>query len=214
MKRMPTKGDAPAFGSPGGRGSKPRERLKHIARAFLDASDDGCLEIDANGGVSFANVGARRILGLSFTELATAQFQTLLDVNTAAELAKFQRAALSSDTPLSLRIEGGLARNADLVAQRILLSGVSLPAQRALLVVLRIDPNSSGTHDLRASLTAIQGSVENLLDGLHGAVKPEQIPPLEMIRRNVTRIAQLISKLHDHGAHEREQRATAGEKAT
>ena len=56
---------------------------------------------------------------------------------------------------------------------------------------------STVAHELRTPLTSIKGYVENVLDGLYGALNQRQVYHLERVIYNVDRFARLINDLLD-----------------
>jgi signal transduction histidine kinase len=53
------------------------------------------------------------------------------------------------------------------------------------------------SHELRTPMTSIKGYVENLLDGLAGALTPKQTYSLDRIKHNVERLTRMINELLD-----------------
>jgi len=51
------------------------------------------------------------------------------------------------------------------------------------------------THDLRTPLTAIKGAAENMLDGIAGALSPDQREYAEIVRDHATRLAGTVNEL-------------------
>jgi signal transduction histidine kinase len=51
------------------------------------------------------------------------------------------------------------------------------------------------THELRTPLTAIKGSADNLLDGIAGALSPDQREYVDIVREHATRLASTVSEL-------------------
>ena len=56
---------------------------------------------------------------------------------------------------------------------------------------------SNVAHEFRAPLAVIKGSIDNLADGLHGAITAEQREPLTMSQRELGRLKRLIGDLLD-----------------
>ena len=57
--------------------------------------------------------------------------------------------------------------------------------------------NKIDFHELRTPLTAIKGGVDLVLRGVDGKVNPKQRQRLEMVKRNVDRLARLIDDWSD-----------------
>src|SRR5512143_3184256 len=51
------------------------------------------------------------------------------------------------------------------------------------------------THDLRTPLTVIKGAADNLLDGIAGALAPDQREYVEIVRDHATRLAGTVNEL-------------------
>jgi signal transduction histidine kinase len=51
------------------------------------------------------------------------------------------------------------------------------------------------THDLRTPLTAIKGAADNLLDGVAGAISPDQREYVEIVRDHATRLTGTVNEL-------------------
>jgi signal transduction histidine kinase len=51
------------------------------------------------------------------------------------------------------------------------------------------------THDLRTPLTAIKGAADNLLDGIAGALSPDQREYVEIVRDHATRLTGTVNEL-------------------
>ena len=51
------------------------------------------------------------------------------------------------------------------------------------------------THDLRTPLTAIKGAADNLLDGIAGAISPDQREYVEIVRDHATRLTGTVNEL-------------------
>jgi PAS domain S-box-containing protein len=62
---------------------------------------------------------------------------------------------------------------------------------------MKSDFVSNVSHELRTPLTSIKGSVENMLDGLTGALNEKQIRYLVRIKSNTDRLSRLINDLLD-----------------
>ena len=62
---------------------------------------------------------------------------------------------------------------------------------------MKSDFVSNVSHELRTPLTLIKGSVENMLDGLTGALNEKQIRYLVRIKSNTDRLSRLINDLLD-----------------
>ncbi|GEM_PF-2915738 len=62
---------------------------------------------------------------------------------------------------------------------------------------LKTDFVSNVSHDLRTPLTSIKGSVDNLLDGIGGALNDRQVHYLRRIQSNTGRLSRLIDDLLD-----------------
>jgi PAS domain S-box-containing protein len=62
---------------------------------------------------------------------------------------------------------------------------------------LKSDFVSNVSHELRTPLTSIKGSVDNMLDGLTGALNEKQIRYLARIKSNTERLSWLINDLLD-----------------
>lgn len=56
---------------------------------------------------------------------------------------------------------------------------------------------SNVAHEFRSPLTVIQGAMDNLLDGLHGEISPDQREPVEMCQRESARLKRLVGDLLD-----------------
>lgn len=56
---------------------------------------------------------------------------------------------------------------------------------------------SMASHELRTPLIAIQGYVDLLREGDAGAINPEQMQMLQVVSRNATRLARIVSELLD-----------------
>ncbi|MBI4342662.1 MAG: HAMP domain-containing histidine kinase [Candidatus Omnitrophica bacterium] len=52
-------------------------------------------------------------------------------------------------------------------------------------------------HELRTPLTIFKGALDNLADGLHGPLAPEQQPQVSMCQKEVNRLARLVGDLLD-----------------
>ncbi len=53
------------------------------------------------------------------------------------------------------------------------------------------------SHEFRAPLTIIKGALDNLSDGLHGALTQDQSEPISMSQREVSRMKRLVDDLLD-----------------
>jgi PAS domain S-box-containing protein len=62
---------------------------------------------------------------------------------------------------------------------------------------MKSDFVSNVSHELRTPLTSIKGSVDNMLDGLTGALNEKQIRYLSRIKSNTDRLSRLINDLLD-----------------
>ena len=62
---------------------------------------------------------------------------------------------------------------------------------------MKADFVSNVSHELRTPLTSIKGSVDNMLDGLTGALNEKQIRYLVRIKSNTDRLSRLINDLLD-----------------
>jgi len=56
---------------------------------------------------------------------------------------------------------------------------------------------SNVSHEFRSPLTVIKGALDNLSDGLHGPLIPDQTEPVQMCLREVNRLKRLVSDLLD-----------------
>ena len=54
-------------------------------------------------------------------------------------------------------------------------------------------------HELRSPLASIKGALDNLKDGLHGHLTPDQLEPIAMSHREMTRLRRVIADLLDVG---------------
>src|SRR5262249_10408151 len=62
---------------------------------------------------------------------------------------------------------------------------------------MKSDFVSNVSHELRTPLTSIKGSVDNMLDGLTGALNEKQVRYLARIKSNTDRLSRLINDLLD-----------------
>lgn len=56
---------------------------------------------------------------------------------------------------------------------------------------------SNVSHEFRSPLAIFKGSLDNLADGLHGPLTPDQQEPLQMCQKEVNRLARLVGDLLD-----------------
>ncbi len=56
---------------------------------------------------------------------------------------------------------------------------------------------SNVAHEFRSPLTVIKGALDNLSDGLHGPLIPDQTEPVQMCLKEVNRLKRLVSDLLD-----------------
>lgn len=69
--------------------------------------------------------------------------------------------------------------------------------ERKKLLRVKDDFINTISHELRTPLTVIQGSIENLKDGILGKLAPEQTAVIETVHRNVMRLSRIIQDLLD-----------------
>lgn len=53
------------------------------------------------------------------------------------------------------------------------------------------------SHEFRAPLTVVKGSLDNLADGLHGVLSADQLEPVLMCQKEVNRLKRLVADLLD-----------------
>ena len=56
---------------------------------------------------------------------------------------------------------------------------------------------SNVSHEFRAPLAVFKGAMDNLADGLHGPLQPDQLEPLAMCQKEVGRLTRLVRDLLD-----------------
>ena len=56
---------------------------------------------------------------------------------------------------------------------------------------------SNVAHELRSPLAIFKGTMDNLADGLHGALTPDQMEPVAMSQKEINRLSRLVSDLLD-----------------
>ncbi len=56
---------------------------------------------------------------------------------------------------------------------------------------------SNVSHEFRSPLAIFKGALDNLADGLHGPLTPDQVEPLKMCQKEVNRLARLVGDLLD-----------------
>ena len=56
---------------------------------------------------------------------------------------------------------------------------------------------SNVSHEFRSPLAIFKGALDNLADGLHGPLTPDQAEPMKMCQKEVTRLTRLVSDLLD-----------------
>jgi signal transduction histidine kinase len=56
---------------------------------------------------------------------------------------------------------------------------------------------SNVAHEFRSPLAVMKGAMDNLADGLHGPITADQLEPVEMCRREASRLKRLVSDLLD-----------------
>ena len=52
-------------------------------------------------------------------------------------------------------------------------------------------------HEFRSPLAVFKGALDNLADGLHGPLMPDQAEPVVMCQKEVNRLKRLVADLHD-----------------
>ncbi|GEM_PF-1716880 len=83
------------------------------------------------------------------------------------------------------------------VTQEILRRLVEANAQLDRLYRIQANFVSNVAHELRTPLAIIKGALDNLGDGLHGALTSDQLEPVGMSQREVNRLRRLVGDLLD-----------------
>lgn len=218
---------AGAFAQPGAAEPRTSGRLQRLSQVLLATMNEGCVVIDVDGNITFANEAAGRMVGCDSSDLLGQAVSNFLDKSTARRCQNALRSLLRRDTPApdSFAFNGTLLFQAMRVPAHfsgrsvcdtlgkyesclLVLTDISkLAAVRKALHgrilelkrVRRLKDKfmSHVVHDLRAPLALIQGLTQNALDGLFGNVGERQRRPLDIAMRNAVRMERLIGNLLD-----------------
>lgn len=219
-------------------------QITHLHHVLLSTMNDGCLLIDVDGTVTFANEAAGRITGCRPNDLLGRPIRDLLDRRTWDRFSRFNRSAAQTSPEDAWTFEGSIrlsrpddvpktkpvlfsVRDMDNILGKhvdclVLMTDISeliktrnaLHSRLAELKRYQVQLSKANarlkeldglknqfvsivTHDLRAPVTAIKGSVENILDGIFGPANEKQREFLEMAKRNADRLSRLIDTLLD-----------------
>ncbi len=146
------------------------------------------LEVAREGGTRRLELGGGAPLSLQGVRGTASGPDVLVVAEGAPDAAARPRCdARDSDVLLSLLEDlDGMARELERANRRL-----------EELDELKSEFVATVSHELKTPVTSILGSVENLLDGLHGELVPDQQQALDVVRRNADRLARLILNLLD-----------------
>ena len=181
-------------------------RAQQTAQATIDSFPDPVVVVDPTGSVERANPAARRVLGVTTSDVLpwTPPFQ-LREPLAEVLGGKFDRRPIGLEHALSCRDDGQerfflphvLAirdEGQGLLGAAVVLTDVT---RFRLLDQLKSDMVSTVSHELKTPLTGVQMTVHLLLEEVVGPLNAKQIELLLVARQDSDRLLAMINDLLD-----------------
>jgi PAS domain S-box-containing protein len=192
-------------------------RGKAYIENLVENAADLIITADVNDCILTWNRGAEVLLGYSKEEVIGKHLSILVPPERIHELEEIRRkvelsGALKDIEIRSKRKDGVLIdlslsvspiRDADRKIVCFLRVAKDISEKKRVerrlkeLDKMKSDFVSNVSHELRTPLTSIKGSVDNMLDGLTGALNEKQVRYLARIKSNTDRLSRLINDLLD-----------------
>lgn len=198
-------GDELAFFIENERIKKALAESKGRLESMLHSMSEGVIALDTEQQVTLINPAAKMLLGLKEMRLGRRLWESLEDKNIAELLKKIPWDKKFHIRELSFLLGAQLKTVKFYVAQ--VCDGLGKPAGWIILLTditkekeadsMKSEFISTTSHELRTPLAAIKESVMLILDGTAGKLSPEQNRFLTIAKRNIDRLATLISNLLD-----------------
>lgn len=150
--RSPASPRAPSGPEPAARF---RDRAGNFYRTILWSMNEGCLIIDPDGVVTFANPAMERIAGCDRTHLLGINLWDLFEERTAKKLFRIRSRVMRRPAPVSFVFSGQFQRQGNLRSARpiaVTISGRTIydaGRYKACLLMLALDPDRSTREKLR-----------------------------------------------------------------
>jgi PAS domain S-box-containing protein len=192
-------------------------RTQHIetsrSQAILEAVADGVLVTDLTGKITLFNASAEQILSLDRDEILGQSLDHFIGLFGKAAQSWMLTIRTWLEDPTSYELGDTYAEQVVLDNRRVVsvhLSPVRLRNDflgtvsifRDITHQVEVDRLKSEfvatvSHELRTPMTSIKGYVEILLMGAAGAMSPQQVHFLEVVKSNTERLAILVNDLLD-----------------
>ncbi len=192
-------------------------RTQHVetsrSQAILEAVADGVLVTDVVGKITLFNASAEQILGLNRNEILGQSLDHFIGLFGKAAQTWMQTIRTWSEDPNAYK-PGDTYEEQILLDNRMVVSVHLSPVRlrndflgtvsifRDITHQVEVDRLKSEfvatvSHELRTPLTSIKGYVEILLMGAAGAMSPQQVHFLDIVKSNTERLAILVNDLLD-----------------
>jgi PAS domain S-box-containing protein len=192
-------------------------RTQHVetsrSQAILEAVADGVLVTDVAGKITLFNASAEQILGLNRNEILGQSLDHFIGLFGNAAQTWMQTIRTWSEDPNTYK-PGDTYEEQILLDNRMVVSVHLSPVRlrndflgtvsifRDITHQVEVDRLKSEfvatvSHELRTPMTSIKGYVEILLMGAAGAMSPQQVHFLDIVKSNTERLAILVNDLLD-----------------
>jgi signal transduction histidine kinase/CheY-like chemotaxis protein len=180
-----------------------RHRLRAQSESILRKAADGMVVIDADGVVRYLNGAAETIFGKPAAEMLGHPFP--FPAESPGQTAVHKVRSGERETSVEMKVveiqwKGREARLASLRDITELQRVEQLKAEireRRRLDQLKDELIGTVSHELRTPLTIIKGAIDNLREGIAGALQPRQSEIVTIAARNIDRLAKMINNLLD-----------------
>lgn len=197
--------------SPIAAATRESQHAGHLYRVLLSTMNEGCLLIDMEGIITFANEAAGQMLGRNSNDLTGRRASEFVDKPTARRLLNFRRSLISgSPAPRTDAFEGFLQVSKTEPASPVLISARSvhneLGKYEACIVVLADISKlawikgryiSIIANKLQALAAAVQKDMARILDGAYGELEENQQGILNKAQKHIERMAYLTENILD-----------------
>jgi signal transduction histidine kinase/ActR/RegA family two-component response regulator len=178
-----------------------RHKLLAQSEGIINGAADGMVVADSGGIVRYMNPAAQAVFGEPAETMVGKPFPLPLTAgNTSLHKLTQPRERTVEMKVVDIQWKGQPARLASVRDITELQRVEQLKAEireRRRLDQLKDELIGTVSHELRTPLTIVKGAIDNLREGIAGALQGKQSEVVELAHRNVNRLARMINNLLD-----------------